>query len=905
MILPFLFLLSGFSSLIFEAIFTRLLTYTFGNTAYAVSTVLAAFLAGLAAGSFCIGRWIDQRPAKLQLYGRLELLIGFICLAVPYSFSPLTAAYVGIYHALHLGAGGLLGLRFGLAGILVFIPSFLMGGTLPVIARYLDANIRDFQPVLTRLYAWNTFGGAVGVLLASYVLIPILGINGTVLTAALVNIGIFVFVATRGPQQASASTVAVTDDAASHNETIRPSSLLLLTVSLLTGAVALSYEVVWTHALSFLIGNTVYAFALMLFTVLAGLALGARIVERRIRSPRLWPASLAGSQLLLGIAVLVTLPLWPLVPRLFAHGLSGAYNRVLFIVQLLLIGRITYVFWKNRRDSCSGPLPWYRAYEPHIVAITFAVVVNGLMPFLWRYDQTFFFAGELLRFLCVFLLLIVPALLVGMGFPLLLNLHVERARTVASKVGVIYALNTAGTVVGSLLSGFVLLPRFGSSVTMKVCAAMNIGLGLVFLWITATIGPAKRLVLSCVVLLFGIVFLSKFGAWNMSNVTGSYAYFTEGWPGERILYQAEDVQGGLTSVVQRGPLRSLLSNGKFQGDNGPEMGTQTRFGLIPALFTQNFNRALVIGLGTGSTLRTVARFPFEQIDVAELSPHLVQASREWFRDINLGVIDHPRVSVEIADGRNYLLLSQRRYDMITIEITSLWISGEADLYNKEFYELCRAHLTDHGVLQQWVAIHHLRTPDLLVALNTAARVFPHVAFFHAEGEPHGFLIASASPLQVDYPQIERFDSDPNIGRELKLIGLPSAWSLLGELVVMDGSLRNAASQLPSVAGLPSDFVSSDFQPYLEYQAPKGIATIADTVAANAEFLSKFRSPGLPPELVITSISSENERNLVFGYEASARKNRTSAAAYFAKVEGNARERAQAELKRLNQPGKSK
>ena len=434
---------------------------------------------------------------------------------------------------------------------------------------------------------------------------------------------------------------------------------------------------------------------------------------------------------------------------------------------------------------------------------------------------------------------------------------------------------------------------------------MNIGLGLIFLRQMVSLPPAKKLTASCAVLLLAFVFMSRVGAWNMSSITGSYAYFSEGWPGEKILYQAEDVQGGLTSVVQRGPLRILLSNGKFQGDNGPEMGAQARFGLIPALFTREFDRALVIGLGTGSTLRTVARFPFQHIDVAELSPHLVQASRQWFRDVNLGVIDHPRVSVEIADGRNYLLLSQKRYDMITIEITSLWISGEADLYNKEFYELCRAHLTEHGVLQQWVAIHHLRTADLLVAMNTAARVFPHVAFFHAEGEPHGFLIASASPLQIDYRQIERFDSDPNIRRELKFIGLPSAWSLLGELVVMDDSLRNAAAQLPNIAGLPSDFVSSDFQPYLEYQAPKGIATTADTVAGNTEFLNKFRNPGLPPELLFTSIPSESERNLVLGYESEARRDQAGAVAYFTKVDGGARERAQAELKRLYASSQSK
>jgi spermidine synthase len=288
------------------------------------------------------------------------------------------------------------------------------------------------------------------------------------------------------------------------------------------------------------------------------------------------------------------------------------------------------------------------------------------------------------------------------------------------------------------------------------------------------------------------------------------------------------------------------------------MGTQIRFALVPALFTSTFDHALVIGLGTGHTLRTVSRFPFRKIHVVELAPQLVEAAREWFADVNDRVFDRdPRVSLSIADGRNFLVLSQERYDMITLESSSLWISGQADFYNKEFYELCRSHLSEKGVLQQWVALHHLRTQDFLVILNTAAQVFPHLAFFQGS-DSHGFLIGSMSPLEVDYATITRLDEDPAIRADLTQLGIPSAWSMLGEVQLYEKSFHLALASFTSFTQLRGNFASTDFYPYLEYQAPKGLAVRYDTVHANVDFLKKYRTPGQPTDLNVRGVPSEDE-----------------------------------------------
>src|SRR4029079_16689882 len=137
----------------------------------------------------------------------------------------------------------------------------------------------------------------------------------------------------------------------------------------------------------------------------------------------------------------------------------------------------------------------------------------------------------------------------------------------------------------------------------------------------------------------------------------------------------------------------------FQGDDGPEMSAQRRFAHFPSLFVKQDRRALVIGLGTGSTLGTVAAYPFERIDVAEISPAIVEASRRYYAEQSFFALDDPRVHLSLNDGRNLLLVATEPYDLITSEWTSVCFAGAASLYSREFYELARSRLTESGVLQ--------------------------------------------------------------------------------------------------------------------------------------------------------------------------------------------------------------
>jgi spermidine synthase len=898
-VLPWLFVGSGASSLIFETIFTRLLTYTFGNTAHATSTVLAAFLGGLALGAVLFGRWVDGRPPSLWIYGVLELLVAIYCFFIPSLFALLTQTFVALFHRFQLEPASLTAVRFGLATLVILIPTILMGGTLPVLARYVSCGRRDFERDVTRLYGWNTLGAALGTLASTYLLMPYLGVRGTIALACGINLAIFAVIAalascsalSRGGEKASAS-----GSAPGEVPPPRPRLPLLALGAFLTGAAALAYEVVWTHVLAFLIGNTVYAFGLMLFTFLCGLGIGAHVVARRLVRPEMWPRALAGSQCFLALAIFCTLPLWNRIPDVFAQGIMRAFEFDLLSIAFLILLRMADLAWRILRRSRAEEFPRSRAVELGAETLLLLGIMSADMSALWKYDASYFLAAELLRFFCAFYLLIVPSLLLGLTFPLLLNLASHGTTRVGGSVGGIYAANTLGAILGSVLAGFILVPRWGSLASLRGCATLNLLLGLAFaLWLVP-LSRARKLLLATVAASLALVFWRGPANWDARRMgRGSYVYFNEGAPIDRVLYSAEDVQGGLTSVVDIAGTRVLLSNGKFQGNNTGEVGEQIRMALFPMLFTHRFDQALVIGLGTGNTLRTVSRFPFRQIDAVEIAPHIVAAARLWFEDINGRVFDRdPRVRLTVADGRNFLLLSRERYDLMTIEISSIWISGEADLYNREFYELCRARLKERGILQQWVQIHHMRTQDFLVILNTAAQVFPHVAFFL--GPEQGVLVASGAPLECDYRRLQAFDADPGVRRELELIDVPSLSALLGELMLQGDSMQRALSYLSIFSGLPPQSISTDFRPYLEYQTPKGNSLPYNTTSLNINFMLKLRPEDpLPPDLPIHDLASEDEKNLVRGYATTQRGDVRVAIDYLRKAGGEARARAQAEI----------
>src|SRR5262249_13822825 len=282
---------------------------------------------------------------------------------------------------------------------------------------------------------------------------------------------------------------------------------------------------------------------------------------------------------------------------------------------------------------------------------------------LWRFPSTYFAATEVFRFLICFFLLIVPAFLLGIAFPVLLNLLNANREQAGKHVGTVYAANTLGSISGSLLTGFLLLEALGSYATLWLASMLNIVLGLLFFGALVSMKPQRKLAFLSAFAAVLAIFALRPSNWSVKALTtGTYVYFMRQWPVDKVVYAHEDVQGGLTTVIQSGNTNTLLTNGKFQGNNTAEIQAQARFALIPMLFTHGFERALVIGLGTGNSLKALSAFPFRRLDVAEFAPGVIEGARSWFSDVNGDVMDKdPRVHLLVADGRNHLLLSKDRY----------------------------------------------------------------------------------------------------------------------------------------------------------------------------------------------------------------------------------------------------
>ena len=382
-----------------------------------------------------------------------------------------------------------------------------------------------------------------------------------------------------------------------------------------------------------------------------------------------------------------------------------------------------------------------------------------------------------MRFLGCMLLIFVPSLISGLTFPLVLSYLEKNSRHLGESVGRIYAINTIGTVLGSLVSGFLVLQWLGGRNALLLSAAMSLLLGAIIIS-----EKVKMIILtfvaSCV---FFVLTLWVSPSWDLKSLlSASNIYFSEAHTEfDELVYQHEDSTGGITSVIRLGQTLTMLTNGKFQGNNGSEVIDQERFALIPNLFVHSPRRALNIGLGTGTTLGVIAQFPYEEIEVAELASDIVYAADRYFSDVNRHSLRDPRVRVHLEDGRNYLVLNRKDhlFDLISIELTSIWFAGAGNLYNDEFYKLAVRNMTADGVLQQWIQLHHMTIDDIAVILRTIKNNFKYVQLWVPKRQ--GVIIASNRPLTLRAERMNELKK----GFPAKHFLLEEPWTILGELLL--------------------------------------------------------------------------------------------------------------------------
>jgi spermidine synthase len=744
-----LFICTGASALIAEQAFEKLLEPLLGTTVHAAAAVLSIYFAGLTLGGW-LYRFV-RRTRPLRTYALLELGVGAWALMLYIGFEQLTAIFLPLLRTAADNFAALETMRLAVASLWILPPAVLMGATFPAMVDFIAGDRRG----VTRFYALNLLGATIAAVAAPYALFATIGLDKGLLVAACIDLaaGIVAWRSDRGTEPPAM--------AAPQDDRGEPKVRFLTAAAFTSGLLFFALEVIWTHLIATVCGNSVYAFAAMLFSVLAGLFLGSVIASRLAQGSDSLPATVPAFAFTTGAALLALQQMaWPHVPHLF---------------------------------TMLGP---------------------GVQSFA---------AAETLRTLIAFALVAPAAAVLGSVLPMLFRLREFPLAEQGRSAGVMTAANAIGCCAGALLAAFVFIPAVGSEASLLAIAIVYALAGAAVVLVAAPRHRAAGLATALVTLLLA----AAAPHWDRLKLTsGENVYFAPAFarPGSRLLFFHEDAAGGITTVVDNNRTRILLTNGKFQGNDSGETSAQRGFALVPAVHVSRFDDALVIGLGTGNSAGIVHRLGFRRIDIAEIAPGIVAAAREWFPHVNGRVLEEPNVRTILEDGRNVLELRDHRYDLITMEITSMWFAGATNLYSRDFYRAAAARLQPHGVIQQWLQLHHLSGREVVSVIASMRSVFPYVTFWIVGGQ--GIVVGTMEPQTLRAEALARG------------IAAAGAWEV--RLVLRDRVL--AEDDVTRMVASMNSTVNSDRNRWLEYHSPRYNLRRDDFASINARALRSFARP---------------------------------------------------------------
>jgi len=771
------FVFSGATGLIYEVLWARMLGLVFGATTLAVSTVLAAFMGGLALGSAVAGRLGDRIRKPLSTYGWMEIGIAVYALLVPFMFRWVDNLYALIWQQFQPGYFTFSLWRFLLSCLMLLVPTTLMGATLPVLSA---AVVRNGSTGVTRLYACNLAGAILGTLAAGFVLLPSFGVRTTIVIAAVINV--IVGVVAIGLQRQPVTPVPVEPLAVDTNR-----NLFWFFAALASGFVTISTQVSWTRILTMVIGSSTYAFSIVVALFLIGLAGGAWFIGRKDRSAHL--------------------------------------RRTLTVVELVTaVSLFASLYVVNR-------LPWL------LVKLGMNLNISS-----W--------AGLLgLQILSATLLVLVPALLMGMVMPVVLEwAAADPARGVA-RVGRAYAINTIGAIAGAFLTGFVLIPKTSTKFALVLSAAVCVIVaGFAYRPAASQRDPALKRSLAIgavpLVLLIMIVLTPRMNLADLS--IGAYdtlvRVLAQTREGENTnqstaanvhqLLMYEEGPTATVSVRRDNETISMAINGRTNAsDSMFDMPTQVMLGQLPILVAPRIEKGLIIGFATGITVGSMLQSPIQSVTCIELEPGTINGSR-FFQHVNNLPLADSRTRLIIDDARTYLRVTPERFDIIVSEPSHPWVPGVANLFTEEFFELGKSRLNEQGVFVQWVQIYQLSTESLRSVLATYQKVFPHVLMFRVGGLNKGKdLLLFGSNQRLNLDRLSERLADPRVQIELARVNLSTEADVRSWFVCDETRLG------PAVAGAK---INTDDNMHIETTVPR--ETFRPLMQSNAQWVEGLAMP---------------------------------------------------------------
>lgn len=796
---------SGAAGLTYEVVWSRAMAALFGSVVTATGMLLALFMGGMAVGSALGARWAGRSRRPLAAFGTIEVAVGVLALTTPALLRWAAPLVVRLDSGLPDGLAPLVpaALSLVILGPIVV----LLGATFPLFVAFVSGSDHRGAGSDTGLvYGLNTLGAVAGTLAGGFLLLPALGIHRTLWLAASVDLAVgavCLAVAYRSGSQATAANAGAPAAGARSG-----GMSWVMPVVVLGGFASLVLEVAWFRALMLVFGSSVYALSMMLAAFLLGMGGGSLVLRRRVdRATEPWRVLGEYHVLIAFFATMATVVL-QVLPALFIPVLS----------------------WSGG---------------------SFGVVTGGSLVLLVGF-------------------MVVPTGLMGAALPAAVRVAAGPLdRGVGPVAGRLYALSSVGACLGSLAAGFVFVPRLGLRGTVAVAVSLSLVAGVVSL---VRAGAGARRLAWQVSVLTGVVWAAWLvGAmpWDWRVLTGGYYAYGHLYSRDRAnpsgptrrpvvfsrevhlvpsgvrpepygqsarsraqaerLLTWEEGSFAQVAVVEHGGIRSLLINGKADASNGlGDMRTQLLLGHLPVLLSprEPGGEAMVVGLGSGVTAGAVASWPFSALTVAEIEPAVVRAS-QFFRAENMAVLEDPRVTLRLDDGRRVLARRRVPLALLTSEPSNLWMSGVSLLFTREFFAQAADRLGEDGVLCQWLHLYQAGPDDVRTLLATMATAFPHLVAY-ADGTDL-LVVASRSPLTLDPEEWRRrLAGRPDAVEMLARVGVRSARDLAGGLVADQRGILMWADGAP---------LHTDDRPLLEFSAARRMASdhsaviLAELVAA--------------------------------------------------------------------------
>lgn len=716
-----LFALSGFVGLIYESLWARYLKLFLGHSSYGQVLTLFIYMGGLGVGSFIAGKIISKIKRPFYCYALIELSIGIIGIFYHNIYNAITQIFFSYFSNQKTSFVLLNMIKILISFFITFPSAILLGMTFPIIiAGVIRITGDKGQTSISRLYFFNSFGAAVGVLICSFILIPWLGSQEALIISGMINITLALFFFLFSKQYDQKLLVNNVQPEPINNETfifkknllpsIKLNIFFWLLVSCVTGFSSFLYEIGWIRFFSLLLGSSTHSFDIMLSAFIFGLSIGGLCSKYFLKKDINLPFSLGCIQLLMGCFALLS---------------------IYFYKPFFLIINYSHLVLKNSETA-----------YPVYCLVKYAICLLVIFP-------TCFMAG--------------------MTLPIITYFLINYVRN-EKYTGFVYGWNTIGSILGAVLGGLYLLPVLQLKNIIVFGALIDIILGLLlFFFYGISFQRIKYILIITIIFILPSCFLKL----NSEILTaGFFRAYQSNSSFKKVIIR--DGKTATVSFHENAYKKILRINGKTdasfsyeQGNKSDEL-TQAAVAFYPMQLMNKPYTAAIIGIGSGLSAHYILSDSLlKKLDVIEIEKEVYNLA-EKFLPYNERLFADRRVKASFEDARTFFFNGDNKYNLIISEPSNPWVSGIANLFTVEFYQQIKQVLTSDGVLVQWIHLYEFNNDLLLSIMKALDEVFRFVKIYNIPGSNSIVLISSQNVFKINSKRIQ---SNPSVKNDLFSLGV--------------------------------------------------------------------------------------------------------------------------------------